>query len=390
VAAADLGRPEMRMTVVDNEDRPVFGSAQPRDWREGLAMATIAFFGMPTLVAPVPGGHVVLSPNPARLVDWVVKDFVRTVPSMLLAIVIAYGFARLIAAQAIRPLRELTRALQALAEGDLIPKPIVATGAAEINTLTAAYNAAAVSVQKAVTERDLATDSIRHFISDASHELKTPLTIIMGYIDAVSSGLMTDPRDAERILKKTLAECRRMRGTIEKLLLLTRLDRDESHDVRDVDVATLTRQVAESMRPLAPKLHVEITSDGGDARSLGDETELREALVNIIDNAVKYAPGSPIDVRVTPTAEVVVVEIADAGPGMTAQDRERAFERFYRGSTRGEVEGSGLGLAIAKRAVQRANGRITLSSDVGRGTTVKIYLPAVTTDGGYADEPGGR
>jgi two-component system OmpR family sensor kinase len=209
----------------------------------------------------------------------------------------------------------------------------------------------------------------------------------MGYVGAISEGVVTDRGDEKRILAKTLAECRRMRGTIEKLIALARLDRDPVNAAA-FDVVALTRDVADSLKPLTPELHLQVAADG-DTFAFGNASEVREALVCIIDNARKYAPGSPIDAQVTKTADIAVIEIADAGPGMSAEDRERAFERFRRGSAHGDVEGSGLGLAIAKRAVERANGRIALNSELGRGTTVRLYLPCVVVNGVRDGSSGG-
>jgi signal transduction histidine kinase len=154
---------------------------------------------------------------------------------------------------------------------------------------------------------------------------------------------------------------------------------------RPIDVAALAREIAESMKPLAPGLRVE--TPGAEVLVVGETGELREAIVNVVENAVKYGAGSPIDMRVATAGDLAILEIADAGPGMRAQDRERVFERFYRGSTHSRAEGTGLGLAIAKRAVERANGQITLASEPGRGTTVKFYLPLVTTSWRHQHEP---
>jgi signal transduction histidine kinase len=369
-----LGRPNLVLTVNDPGPRTLFTSGKFRDWRDSTVGMNAGLLGMSYRKRYVPGGKFYLDPNSSRLVDEIGSGFQRVLPAMFLAIVLAYGLTRLIVVRATRPLRDVARALDGLGAGDIVPRPIADSDAPEISALTAAYNSAANDVRKAVADRQLVAENVRTFISDASHELNTPLTIIMGYVDAVSEGIVNEPRDAERILKKTLTKCRHMRGTIEKLIALARLDREQAN-VTTFDLAALTRQITDSMVPLLPALQLDISTGGNDTLVAGDENDIREAIVSIIDNAVKYAPRSPVDVRVTSTGEVVVVEIADAGPGMTAEDRDRAFERFHRGSRRGTVEGSGLGLAIAKRAVQRANGSVTLTSAPGRGTTVKLYLP---------------
>jgi signal transduction histidine kinase len=112
---------------------------------------------------------------------------------------------------------------------------------------------------------------------------------------------------------------------------------------------------------------------------LVNEDELAEALTNIIENGLKYAPLSPIAIGVSRKAGTVVIEIADRGPGMTTDEQRNAFERFYRGEKRGEVSGSGLGLAIAKRAIERSRGSIRLRSVPSSGTTFTIELPASET-----------
>ena len=215
--------------------------------------------------------------------------------------------------------------------------------------------------------------AIHGSVADTCHELKTPLTIVMGYLDAIASGLVTDPQNAHRILAQTRAECRRMGNTIAKLAALARLD-GRTEAVESFDAATLVREVVDSMRALSPDVHTNVSVDGN-AFVSANRDELREAIVIAVDNALKYAPGEPVDVRVALNSADVTIEISDTGPGMSPDDLERAFERFYRGSAHRFLEGSGLGLAIAKRAVERAGGRIALLSKLGHGTTVKITLP---------------
>ncbi|MBV9080225.1 MAG: HAMP domain-containing histidine kinase [Elusimicrobia bacterium] len=361
------------------QDRP---NAGPRQAAGNLILLVLDASGaVPKPVArtgTVPGGFFALNVNAYRLVDDIVATYLYLVPFILVALVVVYFIARAIAGRALRPVLEMTHALNDFADGNFTALRVPANEVREVRALDAAYNAAAARAQRTLADREIAAENVRTFIADASHELKTPLTIIMGYLGAIAEGVVTNREDEQRVLAKTLAECRRMRDTIGKLISLARLDR-EPVDATPVDVAALTREAAETMKPLAPELHVQVPA--GHMLVLGNAAELREALICIIDNAVKYAPSSPIDVQVTRTGDVAVVEVADAGPGMNPEDREHAFERFRRGGTNADVEGSGLGLAIAKRAAERANGRIALSSELGRGTTVKIYLPIASPNG---------
>lgn len=354
---------------------PIFNSQRYRislilnaayQWRYGYPRGVY----VETLVFPK--GKVDVYAKTAFNVDVVTGTLREMIPFVLCDVLVCCVLACMIASYAIRPFREQRSMLRKLSEGHFTPIPTNPRALTEIRDLNLLHNAAAAGLQRAIDERELAAESIRSFIADASHELKTPLTIIMGYVDAVAAGLVTEKGDAERIMARTLGECRRMRNTIENLITLARLDHKEE-GLGAFDPASLTIEIVESLKPLATDLQLEIRVPD-DTLACGNAEEVREAVVTVIDNALKYAPGSPIDVRVTENSRAVVIEVADAGPGMSPEERERAFERFHRGF-HPTVEGSGLGLAIAKRAVERAHGHISLTSEPGVGTTVTLYLP---------------
>ncbi|HTZ55869.1 MAG TPA: HAMP domain-containing sensor histidine kinase [Candidatus Acidoferrum sp.] len=319
-------------------------------------------------------GRVFFDVKEDYLAGSIAKAAMRQLPFALAILAFAAPLSWLVAQRATLPLRELAADLRAFGRGDLVPKDLARRRDIEMDAVDASYNDAVERAKKALSERAAANDNMRTFISDAGHELKTPLTIVMGYIDALAEGLVASPEDHRQILRKTLNECRRMRGTIEKLIELARLEQQEP-DIGMVDVAAVARDVGDSMRALAPQLKVEAPLDG-EALAFGNADEIREAIVIAVDNALKYGKGCPVDVTVSRHADVVAVEIADSGPGMTPEDQQRAFERFYRGSAAVDVAGTGLGLAVAKRAVERANGRVALNSEQGRGTAVSFYLHA--------------
>ena len=379
-AAAHGDRPDFYLYALDARSRTAFNGAA--NWSAFDSNLAYMAFSLGSLVgaAPspgalsetVPGGSFWVLPDFAYLGRLILARLIPLLPFLLLSLVAGYYFALVIARYLTEPLHLFSTQLSLLAEGDFSTRPIATTAPAEIHTLDAVYNDAAQSIQSAVGARERAAEYIRGFISDAGHELKTPLTIMMGYLDAIVNGLVNDRQDSQRILSTTLAECRRMRNTIVRLSTLARLDR-EAEEIGSFNVAAVVGEVVDSMKALAPNLHLEMPA-GEEIVAFGDADELREAIVNVIDNAIKYAPGSPIDVRLAKAASEVRIEVIDAGPGMSAHDRDHAFERFRRGSTNGNVEGSGLGLAIVKRAVERANGRITLTSELDRGTAVTIDL----------------
>ncbi len=166
-----------------------------------------------------------------------------------------------------------------------------------------------------------------------------------------------------------------MRTLIDNLVLLARLEGNDRRPVEPFALTPLLDDIAAPRRTLAPGRRIDV-SIGADATIIGDRAEIGEAIANLVDNAMKYAPGSPIGIQVQPAGGGVAILVSDHGPGIAAADRELIFDRFYRGTLRVDVEGSGLGLAIAKRAVERAGGTLELAATSKAGTTFRVWLRA--------------
>jgi len=291
----------------------------------------------------------------------------------VLAVVVAWIAGRRITARAVGPLADVTAALRVIASGDFSPRRLL-DGSGDLRELTGAYNDVAYSLAAATAERARTEAQMRQFIADAGHELRTPLTIIMGYLDTLRHGIVQGPEGTHQAYATMLDESRKMRGLIEKLILLARLDRAPTAPLAPVDLGEAAQRAAQTLAPLAQgRVNVEAPHDP--VIVTANEAELHEAIKNVIENAIKYAAPYPVDVRVAVDGTTACVEVLDGGPGMEPQDVAHAFDRFYRGSTRGETEGSGLGLAIAKSAIERAGGSAELESAPGRGTRVRFCLP---------------
>jgi len=214
---------------------------------------------------------------------------------------------------------------------------------------------------------------MRQFAADASHELRTPLTVIAGYIDVLRRGAIEEPRIARQILSTMSIEKEHMRGLIDRLMQLARLDSEALPQLERIDVADLLRSQVEAARRLDDRRTIDYSVEGVKTIE-ADRGELGEAVWNVIENALKYAPEAPIHLRASRTNGHAVITVRDEGPGMSESERLHAFERFYRGDQRGEIAGSGLGLAIAKRAVERSGGDIAIESAPGQGTAVIITI----------------
>jgi two-component system OmpR family sensor kinase len=292
-----------------------------------------------------------------------------------LAGVLAWLAGRYITTQVLRPLIEVTHALQRFAARDFTPQPIAVAGKSEFDAIALAYNAAAMQVASAFAERAQAETQMRQFVADAGHELRTPLTIVLGYIDLLRRKADAGDERSRRIFSSISVEGARMRTLIDNLVLLAKMEGEDVRPPEPFDLRGLIDEIVESRRLIHPGVRLSCNVSV-DANVVGDRTEIYEAIANVVDNAFKYAPGSPVLIEAKAADGGVEVTVTDEGPGIHPDDRDAIFDRFYRGATRGEVEGSGLGLAIAKRAVERAGGALMIARTSPQGTTFALRLRA--------------
>jgi heavy metal sensor kinase len=224
-------------------------------------------------------------------------------------------------------------------------------------------------------------DQLRRFTADASHELRTPLAIIRG-IGEVGLGAPRTPAEYQEAMGSMLEEVDRLTTLVDTLL---RLSRGDAGTVRlssaPIDLGQLTQEAVSSLAILAEERNQRLRVDVSDRVVVAvDRLVLREAITNIVDNAIKYSPrGSSIDVRVRAEGNHAVLDIADEGAGIAVEHRERIFDRFFRldqGRSR-DSGGTGLGLAIAKWAVEVNGGHITVEEGPSGGSLFRITLPLI-------------
>jgi two-component system, OmpR family, sensor kinase len=329
-------------------------------------------FGLAPLYAHVGSLYIIVKSNDATLVSTVRFFLVPLLVTLAIAVVCGALIARALTGQAVRPLDDVTTALQRFASGDLTPQLIAADERQELGALAAAYNGAIEQMERAFAARDRANASMRQFIADAGHQLRTPLTVVQGFIAILRRGGFESPADRERILDTMNDQSHIMGSLIDKLILLERWESPEAAAAAaPIDVGTLVADLVAPIADAHPERRFAISSNAGILAAI-DPTELGYVVTNLTDNAVKYGHGE-IAVSVHAEDSSAVIEVADQGPGIPSTDSARVFDRFYRGAQR-DVPGSGLGLAIVKRAVERAHGTVTLDSSP-RGSRFIIALP---------------
>ena len=224
----------------------------------------------------------------------------------------------------------------------------------------------------------------REFVADASHELRTPLTVVR----ANAESLLRRASDEERVaLDDIVAEAGHMGRLVSDLLALAQADRGGLELLRaPVDIADVVESVAKGMRGLAQEKEIELTAQAAHVTVWGDPDRLREMLLSLVDNAIRYTPaGGRVEIGVRQERAKVTVTVSDTGIGIEKEHVPRLFDRFYRvDKARSRSEGGlGLGLSIAQAIVQAHKGEITIESAPGRGTTVLVTLPVASGQ----DEP---
>ncbi|GAC1444221.1 MAG: hypothetical protein NVS3B17_13830 [Vulcanimicrobiaceae bacterium] len=331
----------------------------------------------------VPGGRLTIFPDPEPLARTIDSFWLAMLPIGLFVICAAWFLGRFITLQALRPLVETTASLNRFGAGDFTPRPIVTTDRSEIGELVKAYNAAVAQVGRALDERTTAERNMRQFIADAGHELRTPLTVIMGFIDVMRKRAQSDatPAVSVKIFDTMLAESRRMKALIETLILLARLENARARERELVDLGEIASRVVAALGGVdgVPRVALAVEAE---AIVRGYENELYDAVCNLVENALKYAPQSIASVRVGRDGADAIVEVADRGPGIDEGDLPHVFDRFYRGADRGGADGFGLGLAIAKRAAENAGGTISVASAPGCGANFTIRVPRAREETG--------
>jgi heavy metal sensor kinase len=305
-------------------------------------------------------------------IDHTLRGLAITV--LLVTPVILIGAAAggyLLMKQPLKPIAALTEQAEHIGAENFSERlPVIQSGD-ELERLSLSLNRMLARLEDAIAH-------IHRFSGDVSHELRTPLTILRGELEQVSQmdGLQPDLANA---VWSSLEEVERLSKIVNSLLVISRLDYgDAGMEKNRVDLGILARDTVEQMQALAEDKSISITCRVEAAEVLGDETRLRQVVVNLLDNAIKYtAAGGQIDVRVAERGNRVVLLVSDNGIGIPAEALPHVFERFYRtDKARSRASGgAGLGLSIVKAICSAHNSEVLVDSTEDKGTTVTVELP---------------
>jgi two-component system OmpR family sensor kinase len=345
------------------------------------------------------GGSVVVAASLAGIdnaVGWLQR--IDLLVSLAVLLVVA-GVGVAIVRASLRPLVEMEQTAEAIAAGDLTRRVPDRDPRTEVGRLAAALNSMLAQIEAAFRARAASEatgrrseERMRRFVADASHELRTPLTTIRGFAELYrqQGGGRLEPGELDRLMRRIEDQAARMGLLVEDLLLLARLDQQRPLVRRPVDLLALAAEAVNDARAVAPDRRIELqlaVGDGNGAASgplvvLGDEDRLRQVIANLMSNALTHTPaGSPIELRAGARRDDgsshAAIEVVDHGPGLTQEQADHVFERFYRADparTRAHG-GTGLGLSIVAALVAAHGGTVEVASVPGQGASFRVLLP---------------
>jgi two-component system sensor histidine kinase BaeS len=323
-----------------------------------------------------PLGYVVATGGP-DLVTWAegaVREGLATAGAA--AAVVALFLGLFTAYRLSRPLAQLTETAAAMGRGDLAARA-PAYGRDEVGRLAAQFNEMAGRVEASVAALEAERDTLRRFMSDASHELRTPITALRSFNELLREGAVAETAVREEFLAESAAQIERMTWIINHLLDLTRLDAGVAALEKEPRrAADLLEEAAAPFRRRAKeagvRLHLNLPASELTVRC--DRARVLLALSNLLDNALKFTPaGGSIEAGAERSADELCFWVKDTGRGIPPGVLSRIFERFYRGE--GDQSGSGLGLAIVKSVAEAHGGRAAAESAPGAGSVFTVCLP---------------
>lgn len=351
-----------------DRDAPQRGSFQSTNGAEWLYVAQPAGEGA-TLV--------VFAPAPTfRLIPFLIREFLPTLSrAAVVALVGSLALSLLMSRWIGNPLRRMAETIET-AEASELRQGVALEGPLEVRSLAGSFNRMLERVRSS-------QQAMVDFVANVSHELKTPLTSIQGFAQAILDGTAADQAQRAGAARIIHEEAIRLKELVDDLLDLARMDAGELElDLEEVDLAELIRRVWVRFIPTASGRSIRLEMNtAGTVSVVADGDRLSQVFSNLIDNAVKYSPeGGRIGVSFQERSPFLLVHVQDYGPGIEPEQASRIFERFYRedrsrsGKSPAE-RGAGLGLSIASEIVQAHGGEIRVKSELGQGTRFTVALP---------------
>ena len=352
-------------------------SREPRAVRGELEVdgATLRYLAVPVRVEGRPRGVFAVAENLSREREEVV-DAVQVAAGVSTGVLlVASILAFLVAGRVLAPLRDLDRTARSITDTDL-SRRIEAEGDDELAELARTFNSMLDRLEQAFTTQ-------KDFISDAGHELRTPITIIRGHLELMDG---EDPDERRETVDLVCDELDRMSRFVDDLLLLAKARQPDFLRLEPLDLDAVAGELHTKAQALAPR-DWRLDADRANGRVVADRQRLTQAVMNLATNAARHTePDTPIELGAALANGEARLWVSDRGPGIAPAERERIFERFVQsGNARRRSDGAGLGLAIVRAVAEAHGGRVEVESAEGLGSRFTVIIPADPEEAG--DQP---
>ena len=302
----------------------------------------------------------------------------------LIALLLIALASRKVISIGLKPLEAVETTAESIAAGDLSARLPEAKPDTEVGRLVESLNQMLARIEESFAARSASENRLRRFVADASHELRTPLTAIRGFAELHRQGAVHGEEQTREIISRIEKESLRMGSLVEDLLLLARLDQSRELKKEPVNLVEAVNDTVASARAAGPHHPITVTVPDEDFYILGDPDRIHQVVANLLANARTHTElGTPIHVSVSQSDKGATISVADGGPGLSVEDQERIFERFFRADpsrARSSEEGSGLGLSIVDAVMRAHGGNVSVTSTVGGGATFTLFFPLETTE----------
>ncbi len=296
------------------------------------------------------------------------------------AVVMIFFLVARISRRITRPLTDIIGAAEEIRQGNY-DKEITVRENNEVGELARILNAMSAKLKGDILKLNEAQGIRRDFVANASHELRTPVSSIKGYLETLLDGAVHDEEVSRRFLQRAMSNVVRLENIVNDMLDLSRLEsRDRGLSLRYFDPVATLEALADEFQDKAQRkgLQIEFSSTVPEEfKLMADPYQFDKAMVNLIENAIKYTETGKVRLHIRLDDKTCIVEVEDTGPGIRPDDVNRIFERFYRvdkGRSR-QLGGSGLGLAIVKHVMEIHGGQVSVDSQIGRGTRFTLTFP---------------
>jgi two-component system OmpR family sensor kinase len=282
----------------------------------------------------------------------------------------------------LRPLRDVVQTAEAITGGDLVHRVPNANTHTEMGRVADAINVMLERIQSGFAELQASESRLRRFVSDASHELRTPIAAVSAYAQLFKYGATRSEPEMGRVMSGIEHETSRMARLVEDLLVLARFDEERESVYELVELVGLTMESVATARLVGPQWPIDVEAIDV-VEVMGDPLALRQVVDNLLKNVRAHTPsGTAVTVRVRQVGHEAVIEVEDEGPGLTDYDAELVFERFFRAdpSRSRDTGGAGLGLAIVASIVRSHAGRVDVRRGRAGGADFLVTLPLAQGD----------